>query len=99
VKLGNFNRRTFAQQQQRFFSTSPVSQSQTTQVPDFSKYKSGDGRSTYYMLLGTTGFVGAVSAKNFVVDFIQQLAPGADVLALAKAEVDLAGIPEGEFVL
>lgn len=67
-------------------------------MPDFSKYKnSGDGRSTYYMLLGTTGFVGAVSAKNFVVDFIQQLAPGADVLALAKAELDLAAIPEGMF--
>lgn len=47
------------------------------------------------MLLGTTGFVGAVGAKNLVVDFIQQLTPGADVLALSKAEVDLSSIPEG----
>jgi ubiquinol-cytochrome c reductase iron-sulfur subunit len=75
---------------------------ETTQVPDFSGYKrekdASNGRAFTYMMVGTTGFVGAVAAKSFVVDFLNQLAPSAAVLALAKAEVDLTAIPEGKNV-
>lgn len=42
--------------------------------------------------------VSAVGTKNFVSDFLTQLAPGADVMALAKAEVNLEGIPRGKNV-
>lgn len=49
-------------------------------------------------MMGTTGFVGAMAAKNLVVDFLTQLTPADDVLALAKAEVDISGIPEGKNV-
>jgi len=75
---------------------------ETTKVPDFSKYrkpKSDDpsqGRAFTYMMVGSTLGVTAVGAKSFVVDFLQQLAPAADILALAKTEVDLTSIPEGK---
>jgi ubiquinol-cytochrome c reductase iron-sulfur subunit len=78
---------------------------ETTRIPDFSAYEKpgiaqdpNQGRSLTYVLWGTTAVVGAVSAKNFVVDFLTQLTPAADVLAMAKAEVDLSGIPEGKNV-
>ena len=71
----------------------------TTQVPDFSHYQaSGDPtrRAFTYLVAGTTGFTGAVLAKNMVVDFLASLSASADVLALAKVEVDLTSIPEGK---
>ena len=71
----------------------------TTQVPDFSHYQvTGDParRAFTYLVAGTTGFTGAVLAKNMVVDFLASLSASADVLALAKVEVDLSSIPEGK---
>jgi ubiquinol-cytochrome c reductase iron-sulfur subunit len=71
----------------------------TTQVPDFSAYQQpGDPtrRAFTYLVAGTTGFTGAVLAKNLVVDFLSSLSASADVLALAKVEVDLTAIPEGK---
>jgi ubiquinol-cytochrome c reductase iron-sulfur subunit len=47
-------------------------------------------------MLGTSGFVGAMGAKNLVNDFLIQLSPAADVVAMAKTEVELGGIPEGK---
>jgi ubiquinol-cytochrome c reductase iron-sulfur subunit len=76
----------------------------TTKVPNFSAYKkdvSSDpskGRAFTYVMFGTTGFISAVGAKNFVVDFLTQITPSDDVLALAKAEVKLTNIPEGKNV-
>ena len=49
-------------------------------------------------MVGTTGFIAATGAKNVVVSLLSQLAPSADVLALAKAELDLTTIPEGKNV-
>eukprot|EP00158_Paraphelidium_tribonemae_P001140 Partr_v1_DN24019_c0_g1_i1_m34798 putative Component of the ubiquinol-cytochrome c reductase complex (complex III or cytochrome b-c1 complex), which is a respiratory chain that generates an electrochemical potential coupled to ATP synthesis (By similarity) len=78
--------------------------SDTTRVPDFAAYKkdsSADpskGRALTYVMFGTTGFISAVGAKNFVQDFLVQLTPSDAVLALAKAEVDLSVIPEGKNV-
>lgn len=74
----------------------------TTTVPDFFKYKkTGDyesSRAFTYFMVGTTGFLGAAGAKATVTDFLANMSASADVLALAKVEVDLASIPEGKNV-
>ncbi|ORX56816.1 cytochrome b-c1 complex subunit Rieske [Hesseltinella vesiculosa] len=74
----------------------------STQVPDFSKYKkhsSGEASRTFsYMMIGTTGLLTAASAQATVSDFLANMSASADVLALAKAEVDLNSIPEGKNV-
>jgi len=71
----------------------------TTQIPDFSHYKKqGDidtSRTFSYIMVGTMGFVTAAGAKALVSDFVSSLAASADVLAMAKVEVDLSAIPEG----
>ncbi|KAI3646313.1 hypothetical protein MP228_009241 [Amoeboaphelidium protococcarum] len=91
--------------QQRFYSSGRV---ETTRVPDFSSYKkssggdgkkdvaSSDDRAFTYMMIGSAGVLGAVGAKNFVATFLSQLAPSADVMALAKTEIDLTSIPQGK---
>jgi ubiquinol-cytochrome c reductase iron-sulfur subunit len=94
--------------QRRFLHSSESTRKQvkeTTQIPDFSGYMKPEakndpskGRAFTYMMVGGAGVLGAVSAKNFVTDFLEQLAPAADVLALAKAEVDISNIPEGKNV-
>ena len=38
----------------------------------------------------------AHGTKNLVIDFISSMSASADVLALAKIEVDLSAIPEGK---
>lgn len=43
--------------------------------------------------------VGAMSAKNLVTDYLQNLSASADVLAMAKVEVSMASIPEGRNVI
>ncbi|KAI8884085.1 cytochrome b-c1 complex subunit Rieske [Backusella circina FSU 941] len=75
----------------------------TTTVPDFSKYKktknSGEAsRNFAYMMIGTTGLITAAGAQATVTDFLANMSASADVLALAKAEVELASIPEGKNV-
>lgn len=49
-------------------------------------------------MVGTTGFLSAAGAKATVTDFLANMSASADVLALAKVEVDLASIPEGKNV-
>jgi ubiquinol-cytochrome c reductase iron-sulfur subunit len=75
----------------------------TTSVPDFSHYKkektSGEtSRNFAYMMIGSTGLLTAAGAQATVSDFLANMSASADVLALAKAEVDLASIPEGKNV-
>jgi len=87
--------------QQRFMSTSETRVVEdTTVVPDFSQYKSNTGdparRTFAYLMVGAAGVVGATIAKNMVTDFLMNLSASADVLALAKVEVDLSTIPEGK---
>jgi len=89
--------------QQRRASTASVT-TDTTKVPDFSHYTPKDNgiagdetrRAFTYLIAGATGFTGAIVAKNMVIDFISSLSASADVLALAKVEVDLSAIPEGK---
>ncbi|ORY96627.1 cytochrome b-c1 complex subunit Rieske [Syncephalastrum racemosum] len=88
-------------------NTNPISDLQlrrnhTTTVPDFSKYKKSSDRDTSraftYMMVGSTGLVSAAGAQATVSDFLANMSASADVLALAKAEVDLNSIPEGKNV-
>jgi len=51
-----------------------------------------------YMVVGSAGASYAAAAKNGVWGFVSQMAPSADVLALANIEVDLSTIPEGNSV-
>jgi ubiquinol-cytochrome c reductase iron-sulfur subunit len=50
------------------------------------------------MVIGSTGLLTAVGAQATVTDFLANMSASADVLALAKAEVELASIPEGKNV-
>ena len=80
------------------------------EVPDFSYYRrsstkdssaksdeSADARRGYsYLMSGALGITGAYAATSTVNTFISSLSASADVLAMAKIEVNLADIPEGK---
>ena len=88
----------------------PVRHSHTdVQVPDFELYRrqatvpanqpstSEVGRRAFtYMLMLGGGVAAAHGAKSTVVDFLSSMSASADVLAMAKIEIDLTAIPEGE---
>eukprot|EP01134_Creolimax_fragrantissima_P005273 CFRG5273T1 len=72
-------------------------------APDFSMYKrdektAGDPsrRAFTYLFAGSATMLGAASVKNGLMDFLASWSASADVLALAKIEVDLTAIPEGK---
>ncbi|KAA8901440.1 cytochrome b-c1 complex subunit Rieske [Sphaerosporella brunnea] len=76
----------------------------TTKIPDFSKYRvpAGTARKNQvfsYFMVGTMGALSAAGAKATVQDFLVSLSASADVLAMAKVEVDLSSIPEGKNVI
>ena len=50
-------------------------------------------------MVGSLGIISASAAKSSVSEFLQSMAASADVLALAKVEVDLSTIPEGKNVI
>jgi ubiquinol-cytochrome c reductase iron-sulfur subunit len=72
-------------------------------VPDFGKYVSSTSVNTNlvfsYFMVGTMGALTAAGAKSTVSEFLVNMAASADVLAMAKVEVDLASIPEGKNVI
>ena len=47
-------------------------------------------------MVGSLGVLSASAAKSSVTEFLQTMAASADVLALAKVEVDINNIPEGK---
>jgi ubiquinol-cytochrome c reductase iron-sulfur subunit len=53
-------------------------------------------RNYNYMMIGATGVVGTVFAKNAVGNFIASLTPGRNLMAIANIEVDLEDIKEGQ---
>ncbi|KAJ3297999.1 hsp70 nucleotide exchange factor fes1 [Borealophlyctis nickersoniae] len=55
-------------------------------------------RTFAYFLMGAYSVVGAMAAKNIVNDYLIHFSASADVLAMAKVEVDMAQIPEGRNV-
>jgi len=56
-------------------------------------------RAMSYFVVGSMGIVGASVAKSTVTEFLKTMSASADVLALAKVEVELANIPEGKNVI
>jgi ubiquinol-cytochrome c reductase iron-sulfur subunit len=50
-------------------------------------------------MVGSLGVLSASAAKSSISEFLQTMAASADVLALAKVEVDLSTIPEGKNVI
>jgi ubiquinol-cytochrome c reductase iron-sulfur subunit len=81
-------------------------------VPDFTEYRNSytenpnqstkenaDDRQTFsYISTFGVGLATAYGAKAIVRDIVANVAPSADVLALAKVEVKLSDIPEGKNV-
>lgn len=49
-------------------------------------------------MVGSLGVLAASGAKSTVADVLSNMAASADVLALAKIEVEMGSIPEGEFL-
>lgn len=87
--------------QPRYFSSSSreLQASQPDSVPDFSAYrtKNTEGNKTFsYFMVGSMGLLAASGAKATVADFLSSMGASADVLALAKVEVEMNSIPEGK---
>ncbi|KAK9370273.1 Rieske [2Fe-2S] iron-sulfur domain-containing protein [Lipomyces kononenkoae] len=96
--------RSVAAVDQKRFSSNFYVTDNTYKVPDFSHYtkegKGDDNSRVYsYFMIGSLGLLSAAGAKATVQDFLSNMAASADVLALAKVEVDLASIPEGKNVI
>jgi len=61
---------------------------------------SGGGNQLFgYFMVGTLGAISAAGAKSTIQEFLKNMSASADVLAMAKVEVDLAAIPEGKNVI
>jgi ubiquinol-cytochrome c reductase iron-sulfur subunit len=69
------------------------------EVPDLSAYQASSpstNRALSYFMIGSMGVLSASVAKSSVTEFLGTMSASADVLALAKVEVELAGIPQGK---
>ncbi|KAI0304674.1 ubiquinol-cytochrome c reductase iron-sulfur subunit [Russula brevipes] len=69
------------------------------EVPDLSAYQASSpaaNRALSYFVIGSMGVLSASVAKSSVAEFLGTMSASADVLALAKVEVELASIPEGK---
>lgn len=69
------------------------------EVPDLSAYQASSAssnRALSYFVIGSMGVLSASVAKSSVTEFLGSMSASADVLALAKVEVELASIPEGK---
>ena len=68
-------------------------------VPNFEAYRTsnpGANKTFSYFMIGSMGLVAASGARATVTDFLASMGASADVLALAKVEVDMNSIPEGK---
>jgi hypothetical protein len=74
--------------------------SRTTDIPDYSHYLTksphDNARVFQYFIVGAFGALTAVGGKATVTDFLATMGASADVLAMAKVEVDLTKIPEAK---
>ncbi|KAJ8454084.1 hypothetical protein ONZ45_g5708 [Pleurotus djamor] len=86
--------------QPRLLHTSAVVKE--SEVPDFSAYRAdntSNNRAFSYFMVGSLGLLSASFAKSTVTEFLKTMSASADVLAMAKVEVDLNAIPEGKNVI
>ncbi|KAI0690714.1 ubiquinol-cytochrome c reductase iron-sulfur subunit [Cytidiella melzeri] len=87
--------------QQRLIHTTALAKD-APNVPDFSGYQAKSeaaNRGLAYFMIGSLGVLSASTAKSTVTEFLGTMAASADVLALAKVEVELGSIPEGKNVI
>lgn len=86
----------------RSLSTSSLALS-TYKQPDFSSYLNGrseqKNKNFAYFMVGSMGLLSAAGAKSTVEAFLSSMSASADVLAMAKVEVKLGAIPEGNNVI
>lgn len=69
----------------------------TTQDPTVSHSETDISRRAFtYLLVAGLGVTGAHAGKNMALDFLSTMSASADVLAVAKVEVDLTAIPPGK---
>ncbi|CAK7268163.1 Cytochrome b-c1 complex subunit Rieske, mitochondrial [Sporothrix epigloea] len=77
--------------------------SKTETAPDFGHYLSknkGNSNALFgYFMVGALGAMSAAGAKSTIQEFLVNMSASADVLAMAKVEVDLSTIPEGKNVI
>ena len=78
--------------------------STSTQIPSFAAYRNrarGEtGPKVYqYFMVGTLGALSAMGTKSVVQNFLVNMSASADVLAMAKVEIDLGVIPQGKNVI
>ncbi|KAJ9100017.1 hypothetical protein QFC19_005835 [Naganishia cerealis] len=95
----NLNARATGILQHRTFSTSRAVERATTDIPDFTPYMAQNpntNRTLSYFMVGSMGLLAASGAKSTVSDILANMAASADVLALAKVEVEMSAIPEGK---
>ncbi|ROW09832.1 hypothetical protein VMCG_02522 [Cytospora schulzeri] len=75
----------------------------TTSVPDFGHYAAKNSPNKnllyQYFMVGAMGAITGAGAKSTIQEFLKNMSASADVLAMAKVEVDLASIPEGKNVI
>ncbi|KAK0548081.1 ubiquinol--cytochrome-c reductase catalytic subunit rip1 [Tilletia horrida] len=87
----------------RSFSTSRsmTQASSADSVPDYSGYRTNteSNKTFQYLMVGSMGMLAAAGGKATVTDFLSTMSASADVLALAKVEVDMNSIPEGKNVI
>ncbi|KAI6005172.1 Rieske [2Fe-2S] iron-sulfur domain-containing protein [Pisolithus orientalis] len=89
------------QYHQRHIHSSAIAKD-APEVPDYSAYRSrsdSNNRALSYFMVGSLGVLSASAAKSTLTGFLETMAASADVLAMAKTEVDLASIPEGKNVV
>lgn len=95
----------------RFYAGVPVAQvtsdanviqppsDQAAYLKPLDNYNDQASRNFAYFMVGTYSFVGAMAAKNLITDYLVHFSASADVLAMAKVEVDMASVPEGKNVI
>jgi ubiquinol-cytochrome c reductase iron-sulfur subunit len=86
---------------QRFIHTTAPAKD-APEVPDFRSYQASSdttNRALSYAMVGAMGVLSASVAKSTVAEFLGTMSASADVLALAKVEVELGSIPEGKNVI
>ncbi|KAL1703749.1 Rieske [2Fe-2S] iron-sulfur domain-containing protein [Schizophyllum commune] len=87
-------------QQRSVHTSAPVASE--PKVPDFSHYRAKDknsNRALSYFMVGSMGLLSASVAKSSIAEFLRTMSASADVLALAKVEVEMGSIPEGKNVI
>lgn len=99
--LNIFTAPTTTHFQQRTIHSSAVSKD-APEVPNFGAYRTEDtdkNRALSYFMVGSMGVISASAAKSSITEFLKTMSASADVLAMAKVEVDLNSIPEGKNVI